>query len=84
MDPFLIEIRPGENVVEDSFSHKGEEFNFIMEGKVELNYNDNIYIFEAGDCFYLNSSIKHRLKALDGKSVYLLSVNAARADNNNS
>lgn len=65
MEPFLIEIDPEENEVSQLVRHAGEEFFYIIEGRVELQHGQETYILETGDSVYWDSNELHSLKALD-------------------
>jgi len=41
------------------FQHEGEEFFYVLEGKIEFVYGDEKYILEAGDCMYFDSHVPH-------------------------
>ncbi|HEU0265021.1 MAG TPA: XRE family transcriptional regulator [Geobacterales bacterium] len=73
MEPFLITVTekaPEEN----TYSHDGEEFLFIMKGEAELLLDDKrIPLFE-GDSVYFDSSLRHRLLSKDGSEVQVLAV----------
>lgn len=49
MEPFLIEIAPSEEGEDFILStHEGEEFIYVLNGVVEINYGKNTYILEEG------------------------------------
>jgi transcriptional regulator with XRE-family HTH domain len=56
MDPYLVEI-PFNNP--NVYQHEGEEFYFLLEGKVKLSYNGKDYILEKGDCVYFDTNVPH-------------------------
>ena len=73
MEPFLLTITekaPEEN----TYSHDGEEFLFVMKGTAELLLDDRRIILSEGDCVYFDSALKHRLLAKDGDEVKVLAV----------
>lgn len=74
MDPFLVRIDP-ENKQKYYFSHKGEEFNYILQGKLKLIYEDQEIILEQGDSVYFDSSVPHKLELIGDETVYMISVN---------
>ena len=49
------------------FQHAGEEFDFVLEGRIRYTIDDEDYILEAGDSIYFDSSLRHRVEALDGQ-----------------
>ncbi|MGC8822727.1 MAG: helix-turn-helix domain-containing protein [Desulfurella sp.] len=42
--------------------HKGEEFGYILNGKLELRVADEVCVLEKGDSFYFSSSLMHYYK----------------------
>ena len=57
MEPFLIDVAPSEDGVDFVLStHEGEEFIYVLEGILEINYGKNTYILEEGDSIYYDPS----------------------------
>jgi len=75
MEPHLFRIAPGANSG-GSYSHEGEEFIYVLQGKVEV-WIDEIehYIVETGDSLYFDSTQAHRWQSLSEKETQLLWVN---------
>lgn len=73
MEPFLLTVAE-KAAEENTYSHDGEEFLFIMKGNAELLLDDNRISLEEGDCVYFDSSLKHRLLSKDGSEVKVLAV----------
>ena len=65
MEPFLVRLQPllGRNVVRNS--HEGEEFLFVLSGKVEVFLDKYSDVLSEGDCIYYNSSIPHHVHSTD-------------------
>jgi transcriptional regulator with XRE-family HTH domain len=56
----------------DFHTHNGEECGFILEGRLEVAYDDESYILEAGDSIYIDSRKPHFMKnAYDGRTIAL-------------
>ncbi|MDD5597058.1 MAG: cupin domain-containing protein [Victivallaceae bacterium] len=72
MSPFLIEIPSGET---GNLKHDGEEFVYVISGELELIYEGESYQLSGGDCFYLDSRIKHKFINRSQTGVKLLAVN---------
>ena len=54
----------------EMYSHAGEECGLVLEGRLEVVYEGNIYILEAGDSIILNSNKPHKLNNVyDGKTI---------------
>lgn len=63
-EPFMVTIQSKDNDAIEMHSHEGQEFNYIVEGKMEFTIGDMTYVLEEGDSVYFNSSISHIEKAL--------------------
>ena len=79
MEPFIsTNIPRGKG--EDWFDHEGEEFIYLLKGKMKFFYGDKEYLLEEGDCLYFDSSIPHRGEAMGKKSTKaLLVISQARS-----
>jgi quercetin dioxygenase-like cupin family protein len=54
--------------------HEGQEFNYVISGKVTFYIGDISYELEEGDSVYFDSGVPHAEKALDGKSARFLAI----------
>lgn len=72
IDPYLLTIDDKTPRVE--FQHEGEEFLYILEGKMEFYYEGKTYILEEGDSAYLNSGIPHSGKSIGKKPARFLCI----------
>ncbi len=61
MDPVLVTLDPGGEMDEQPF-HEGEEFGFVLLGKVQLRLDDRLYTLQKDECFYFTSDKKHSVK----------------------
>jgi len=61
MDPALVTLAPGEEMDEQNF-HEGEEFGFVLLGRVQLRLDDKIYTVKKDECFYFTSDKRHTVK----------------------
>jgi len=60
MEPFLVEFDMREWNEQLFFKHDGdEEFLYILEGELDLHYNNEVIHLRAGDSIYYNSSQPH-------------------------
>ena len=74
-DPFIVTIEPKPEETPIFYnSHKGQEFNLVIEGKLQLNINDKVLILNPGDSLYFDSALPHGMKALDGKTARFLAI----------
>jgi transcriptional regulator with XRE-family HTH domain len=73
MEPFLIDIMPSEAEFTLS-SHEGEEFIYVLEGLIEINYGKDIYVLEPGDSIYYDSIVAHHVHACPNTAAKILAV----------
>lgn len=74
MEPFLVRVPPKEREEVTLIAHKGQEFSYVLEGRLELHLDKEIHVLEPGDSVYFSSTISHGLRGLDGKDAVFLSV----------
>ncbi|MDR1344599.1 MAG: XRE family transcriptional regulator [Tannerellaceae bacterium] len=74
MEPFLIDIAPSRDADFILSTHEGEEFIYVLEGIVEINYGQTTYILEEGDSIYYDSIVAHHVHAYNGNSSKILGV----------
>lgn len=74
MEPFIVRVPPKKREEVTLISHKGQEFSYVLEGKLELHLDREIFVLEPGDSVYFSSTINHGLRGLDDKEAVFLSV----------
>ncbi len=52
--------------------HSGQEFDFIMSGRLKVQIGDNIEYLSEGDSIFYNSSLPHGMIATDGQDCVFL------------
>lgn len=72
-EPFLVTITP-ENGTPVMHGHEGQEFNYVLSGKMMLYIGDISYELEEGDSVYFDSSIPHAEVALGDKEAKFIAV----------
>lgn len=74
-DPFIVTVEPRAGDVPMHYnSHEGQEFNYVLEGRMLLSINGKELTLDEGDSLYFDSKLPHGMKALDGKRVRFLAV----------
>ena len=58
MQPLLVTIDPSDKPV-DLVTHKGEEFNLCLKGKIIVVLGTKSIVLEEGDSVYFNPNIPH-------------------------
>ncbi len=74
MEPFIIDIQPSEEKDFKLSAHEGEEFIYVMEGEVEIEYGKEKYVLKEGDSIFYDSIVKHHVHGGMGKSAKILAV----------
>lgn len=74
MEPFQVEFEAKKKEDLIFFNHKGEEFVFVLEGQLEFNYENEVYLLEPGDSLYFDSSLPHAFRAVGRKNALALDV----------
>jgi transcriptional regulator with XRE-family HTH domain len=72
-EPFEVIVEPNEEEMALN-SHEGEEFIYVLEGKLLLRIVDKELILNAGDSIYFHSFNKHGMKAIDNQPVKFLTI----------
>lgn len=72
MEPLLVEVRRDEK--QEFSSHKGEEFHYVMSGKIKTIVGDEEFTLEDGDTLYFDSSIPHCINSITDTSKLLVVV----------
>lgn len=74
MEPFIVDIEPGTQSDYMLSSHEGEEFIFVLEGEVEINYGKETFKLIKGDSIYLDSIVLHNVHASNNEPARILAV----------
>ena len=72
-EPFEVTVEPNNNPIYLN-SHSGQEFNYLLEGKLQFHINGKDLILNPGDSIYFDSSYPHGMKALDNQPVKFLAI----------
>ena len=70
LEPLLVYLDPSKKAA-DPVSHYGQEFNYIVEGKVKIKIGDREHILEAGDSIYFNAGLPHAQSAVEGPAQFI-------------
>ena len=55
MEPLLVVVQPKEQLQEDK-PHEGEEFGYVISGRIRLHLGDKSYVVKAGESFYFGQT----------------------------
>ncbi len=71
---FQVTIDPLQDHSGVGYQHEGEEFVYVLSGKIEVLVGDNKNILDEGDSLHFNSGIRHNLRNLGEKKAILIVV----------
>lgn len=69
MEPFMIDVQPAEEGEHKLSSHEGEEFLFVLDGAIEVEYGKATHTLEAGDSIYYDSIVPHQVRSAAGARI---------------
>ncbi|MDR2542924.1 MAG: cupin domain-containing protein [Treponema sp.] len=72
MEPFIVRIEA--DAQQDKTTHEGEEFIYVLEGSLTLEYGTNKDFLNTGDSVYYDSIVPHRVYSANDKAVKILAV----------
>ena len=72
MEPFIVTIEP--DAQQEKSTHEGEEFIYVMEGTLSLEYGTDNETLKTGDSVYYDSIVPHRVFSADNNPVKILAV----------
>lgn len=73
MDPFLVSLDPADTESERS-THEGQEFIYVLKGKMKVRLAEEEHILELGDAIYYDSSVPHLVKCHGNETTRILAV----------
>ena len=71
---YLVTLEPKKQHEMVAYKHEGEEFVYVVEGRVEIQVGKKINLIKKGQSLHFNSGISHNLKNLSTKQSTLLVV----------
>lgn len=73
-EPFMVKVEPKVDQTVSFNSHPGQEFNYMISGKLKFFIGTKEMILEEGDSIYFDSELKHGMLALDNKVAKFLAI----------
>jgi transcriptional regulator with XRE-family HTH domain len=72
MEPFIVDISA--EAEQSKSSHEGEEFIYVLNGAISIEYGANTHVLDVGDSIYYDSIVPHRVLASNGAYASILAV----------
>lgn len=73
MQPLIVILDPSDEPAE-LVSHKGQEFNFVVEGSVAVIVGDKEWILNEWDSIYFNPEIPHAQRCYGDKTAKFVTI----------
>lgn len=73
MEPLMVTVDP-DDTDHKLVVHPGQEFNYVVEGTVMVEFGDEQVILNEGDSIYFDPNLPHGQKAMNGKPAKFLTV----------
>lgn len=80
MEPFLVTLNPTDDKEAETNQHIGEEFIFVLEGKVEVSVLKHKDILNPGDSIYYDSNVPHIISCHGDEPATILAVIYAKEE----
>ena len=74
MEPFIITLEAATIKNDKCYGHEGEEFLYVLDGRIDVTLGDHTDVLEEGDCIYYDSAIPHRVQCHGGEPAKILAV----------
>jgi len=75
LEPILLTLRKGQ-VTPKERPHEGEEFGFVLRGKVTLRFGKEALKLKRGECFYLSAEKEHWIQNTGSREAVLLWISS--------
>lgn len=73
LDPAMVTLAPGAEMdLQDV--HEGEEFGYVLRGRIEVCLDDNVYAVKKDECFLFASDRRHTVRNVGKGSAQILWV----------
>jgi phosphate butyryltransferase len=63
LEPFVVDVYPEQDGLADISRHSGEEFLFLLSGRLQVTVAGEEFELEPGDSFYFDSSQPHSIRS---------------------
>jgi len=73
-EPFWVKIPYTDDDTLSFSTHKGQEFDVVLKGRMLIRIRDRQEILEKGDSIYYDSANPHAIKALGGEDLEIYAV----------
>jgi len=79
-EPFLVTVESKEDAIPVLHAHEGQEFNYVVDGRMTFYIGEISYELSEGDSVYFDSGVPHAMKSDLGKPCKFLAVVMKKED----
>ena len=72
MEPIIVTLNENKSYSRTYEPFEGEEFGYVLKGKVELHLGTNTYVLNEGECFYTSGQFERSIINLSKKESKVL------------
>lgn len=72
-EPFLVAVDPNGDDIHLN-THPGQEFNYVLEGTLQIVIDGHELLLEEGDSLYFDATKPHGMKALGNRTAKFLAI----------
>jgi len=74
MEVFMAEVEPGEDNIAMPLRHYTEECIYVLQGQLEIQLGEEVYLLGPGDSVYFEGPLLRRLAARGDETLRFISV----------
>lgn len=75
MSPFMVTVEPVDDNAPITLNvHQGQEFNYVLEGELEISVAGNVSVLRQGDSIMFDARRPHGMRALGGKTARFIAI----------
>src|SRR3990170_4752309 len=71
LEPILLTLRKGQATPKER-PHEGEEFGYVLQGRVSLRFGREVLKLKKGECFYFSAEKEHWLQNTSSRIAAIL------------
>ena len=75
LEPILLTLKQGQATPKEK-PHEGEEFGYVLRGKVGLRFGKDVLQMKKGECFYFSAEKEHWLQNTSSQSAVVLWISS--------
>ena len=71
---FKVTVEPKKDHEGVGYQHEGEEFVYVLQGRMEITVGEHVNLLDEGDSLHFNSGIRHRMRNVSDNTAEMLVV----------